>query len=171
LSEKYYQNYDESTQYKDKVDIETIFMRQLERCLMMVGTSYFTEAVKVLHILLPSQSYYKLLGQEDRWKITQKALKYKYARGVKIGSPNAPVVFNKEKPVRRFKDGSVDWTDPNIFSPVLIEETIEDYHQLFCMICEEAYDIGLLWSLDQVTKVDYVKSNIKPRRRPKRLEE
>lgn len=162
---------EENNQYKDKVDIETIFMRQIERCLEYAGTQFFAQSVTALQKILPPQSYLRIEDKEDMWRITRKALKYKRNRGVKMGKPDVPLLFDSDQPVRRFEDGRIDWSDPNIISPVLIEETIDDYQLLFQIICEEAYNIGLLWSLDSVTKVDYVKSNIKPKRRPRRLPE
>jgi len=60
---------------------------------------------------------------------------YKRLCGHDVGSLDNPKTTD-DVPVKRLKDGSVDWSDPNIFSPTKLEHPDTDYEKLFNVIVD-----------------------------------
>lgn len=160
-----------SQNYQDKINIEYIFNRQIERCLLNIGTPFFSDNVEALLRLLPPTSFHTVYDQNDKYIYSKRKFVYNSPYGFKIGSIDNPRLYDNTIPVKRLEDNSIDWSDPNIKSPRMVGEVdYTDYHELFRLILEEAQDIGILWNIETLTKVINVKTS-NPMKNPTRRRE
>lgn len=140
------------TEYRDKLDISQVFIRQLDRTNLSASYDEKIFHANILTVIdiLPLTYLQWFKEQSDRYELKRKALKYKRNRGVKMGSADDPLLKDPEQPVRRFQDGSIDWSDPNIISPILVEEKIVDYHAMYQVALEAAQNAGLTWQIEKI---------------------
>ena len=152
-------------QYKDKVDIQFMFNNQVQRCLLNLGSGYFPENVEALLRIIPGASFDKIQYRRKEWNPVVEEFQYEFAGPIRLGSPTEPVMeeinewSGKEYPIPyiTIKDEEtgaeekiIDWTDPHIISPRLIEKEAPDYMMLFKIILQEAEDTGLSWKTEGI---------------------
>jgi len=138
--------------FKEKPDIAQVFIRQLDRTNQsaVMGPEIHQASVYQTLVNLPTKWREWVYAQEDRYKITGPTLIYKKFSGRRIGSRNAPKLKNKKISVKRLEDGSIDWSDPNIISPILKPHTEIDYQKFNEVVMEAAESAGLTWNVDEI---------------------
>ena len=157
--------------YREKIDIKTIFMQQLSRCLINSGDVCFTEHVESLLSLLPIDSFTRIIQQTDMYDHEITEFVYEEDFGHQLGTPTNPALYDPSKPVKRLENGEIDWTDENIRSPKLETKNITDFQKLFRIIISEAQLVGLIWDIDQETlKADTVRTVLQAKKTPHRGE-
>jgi len=167
-----HQEDNDNMQFKEKLNMSLLFMRQIERCNMAspgMDETIYQANVRRLMDSLPSYYRDRVLERDDDYNSTIVSFTPRKFCGHEIGSRNKPKTTG-DVPVKRLEDGSVDWTDPNIFSPTRSEYTDTDYEKLHSIILEEAEIGGLTWSTEPINKVallhDRVKRIATPYRKP-----
>ena len=155
--------------FRERVDIKYLFMLQVNRCLNFAGTDYFSNNVTALWRMLPTTSYVRVEQRGDEWELEEPTLFYRKNSGVRIGTQQKPELYDEEKPVKRLEDESIDWEDPNIFSPILKMHKTSDYDHLFRIVLEEAENIGLLWSIEAATIVKTLGPTKPPKKTPRKV--
>jgi len=154
-------------QYKDKLDPKYIFNAQIMRCLTLIDTVMFPNNVEALAKLLPVASYAKIIARRKEWVTEEWKFEYMYAGPIKLGSVERPIMVRlPNSTTKRFpipytedEDGNqiIDWDDPNILSPRLVQKDDPNYLIFFQLIMEEAQYAGLTWDQDTATfKVDTI---------------
>jgi len=154
-------------QYKDKLDPKYIFNAQIMRCLQLIDTVMFPNNVEALAKLLPLASYAKLVARRKEWVTEEWKFEYMYAGPIKLGSIERPIMARlpnsntKRYPIPYIKDEDentiIDWDDPNILSPRLVQKDEPNHLIFFQLIMEEAQYAGLTWDQDTATfKVDTI---------------
>ena len=158
--------------FKEGVDIRTLFMRQVERCAIScteMDPVVFETNVRVLMNMMPTHCVKAVLGNTD-YNVKTSKFKYREYCGITQGTKSNPLMREDERekpiPVKRDEFGDVDWSDPNIISPTLIEKEETDYEELFRRICEVAENAGLTWTIEDYAKVVSVNHKITPTRTP-----
>jgi len=138
--------------FKEKPDIAQVFIRQLDRTNQSAIISPEIHQASVYQTLsnLPTLWREWVYSQEDRYTVTGPTLMYKRFSGRRIGYKNAPKLKDPRIPVKRLEDGSIDWSDPNIVSPVLKEHTEIDYQKFNEVVMEAAEAAGLTWNVDEI---------------------
>lgn len=139
-------------QYKDKPDISYVWLKHMDRVNMMSGeeAGSYNAYVRQQFRLLPTNMQQWVLGQADLFKKKDKQFIYKKILGRTIGSEEKPNLIDKSIPVKRFEDGSIDWKDPNIYSPIRKEVEVVDYETFNSLILAAAEKAGLSWNVDEV---------------------
>ena len=152
-------------QYKDKVDIQFLFNNQVQRCLLNLGSGYFPENVEALLRIIPGGSYDKILHRRKEWNPLVEEFEYNYTGPLKVGSIKKPFMERIGKTRKRYptpyitikdeeagtEETIIDWTNPHIISPRLVEKEAPDYMTLFKIILQEAEDTGLSWKTEAIT--------------------
>ncbi len=142
----------EDTQYRDKPDMSYIWLKHLDRVNLMSGDEEGTYKafVRQQFRLLPGHLQNWVLEQKDLFKKSVKKFIYQKTCGTNIGSEADPTLIDDLKPVKRLNDGTIDWNDPNIYSPkpMMVEEI--DYENFNALILAAAERAGLSWKTDQV---------------------
>ena len=138
--------------FKEKPNISQVFIRQLDRTNQSAALGMDIHQANVYQTLanLPSKWREWVYSNEDRYKISELTLMYKKFAERRIGSKNFPRLKNPKILVNRLEDGSIDWTDPNIVSPLLREYTKIDYQKFNEVVMEAAESAGLTWNIDEL---------------------
>lgn len=138
--------------FKEKPDIAQVFIRQLDRTNQSAIISPEIHQASVYQTLanLPARWREWVYSQEDRYMATEPTLMYKRFAGRRIGSKNAPKLRDSRIPVNRLEDGSIDWSDPNIVSPILKDHPNIDYQKFNEVVMEAAEAAGLTWNVDEL---------------------
>jgi len=150
-------------QYKDKLDPKYIFNAQIMRCLTLIDTVMFPNNVEALAKLLPLASYAKLTARRKEWITEEWKFEYMYAGPMRIGTVEEPIMASlpgsntKEYPIpyTEDEDGNqiIDWEDPHILSPRLVQKDEPNYLIFFQLVMEEAQHAGLTWQIDTTNSV------------------
>jgi len=152
-------------QYKDKPDHKGNFNEQTRRCLQLAGTDMFPDSVEALARVVPIASYMKLISRRKEWVTEEWKFEYMYSGPIKIGSVERPIMAKlPDSNTQRYpipfimgEDGEptkdIDWDDPNILSPRLIQKDEPNYLTFFHLIMEEAQYAGLTWQTDITNSV------------------
>ena len=154
-------------QYKDKLAPKYNVNEQIRRCLQMVDTVMFPNSVEALARILPIESYVKIANRRKEWVTEEWKFEYMYAGPMRIGTVEEPIMASlpgsntKEYPIpyTEDEDGNqiIDWDDPHILSPRLVQKDEPNYLIFFQLIMEEAQYAGLTWDQDTATfKVDTI---------------
>ena len=151
-------------QYKDKLDPKYIFNNQIVRCLQLIDTPMFQNNVEALAKLLPNASYLKVTSRRKDWIKEIWEFEYLYAGPIKLGTPEKPIMAkipgsNKQRypiPYIEDEDGNtiIDWDDPHIDSPKLVQKESPDYLLFLQLIMGEAETVGLTWK-SEATNSEY----------------
>ena len=138
--------------FKEKPDIAQVFIRQLDRTNQSALISPEIHQASVYQTLanLPTRWREWVYEQADRFTITGPTLMFKKFSGQRIGSRTNPMLRNKKIPVKKLEDGSIDWLDPNIISPILQEYTSIDYQKFNEVVMDAAEMAGLTWNIDEI---------------------
>ena len=149
--------------FKDKPDMSQIWLKHVDRTNLASGNiMLFEPYVRQQLRLLPSTIQKWVRDQEDLYMVPVKRLKYRFSStGRKLGREDDPVVWNVNRTrksksstpgftVKRLLDGSIDWTDPNIHSPVMVEEMDFDYEEFNNLIMVAAENAGLSWKVEPI---------------------
>ena len=139
--------------YKERLDISQVFLRQLDRTNFSAAArdGSFEEYVRQTMRRLPLQWKEWVRAQADRYEKTEMVLKFRKNSGTRMGSQTEPALRDRTKPVLRLEeDGSVDWSDPNILSPTLVEKTTIDYEMLDEIVGEAAELAGVSWQQEYI---------------------
>lgn len=147
--------------YKEKLSIDQIVLRQLDRRNHLASYD-FESGVKQGLNNLPMSSREWVLSQSDRYTEMKDTLVYKAPLGRKIGHKDNPAMHDPSKPVERYDDGSIDWSDKNISSPKLIQKEYTDYHEMDAVIME-AYQIAGLTFNEEMTGVVLKNRDVMPK--------
>jgi len=152
--------------YREKLDISQVFLRQLDRTNFsssMVDGSFEAYSRQIMR-LLPVQWQQWVKDQSDRYTVTKNVL----VIHKNMGSATHPALRDRSKEVLLLEDGSIDWSDPNILSPTLEEETSIDYEMMNAIIFEASELAGLSWQTEATTydlgRTDKDKKKLAPRR-------
>jgi len=139
--------------YRERLDISQVFLRQLDRTNFSAaaGDGSFEEYVRQTMRRLPLQWKEWVRAQADRYEKTEMILKFRKNSGTRMGSQTDPCLRDRTKEVLRLEDGSVDWSDPNILSPTLVEKTTIDYEMLDEIVGEAAENAGISWQTETET--------------------
>ena len=123
-------NIDLEPKYKEKLDIQFLFNKQIDRCLFHSGTELFDYHVQTLQRLLPQTSFNQLEALADQYTEEVPILEFEAPGGEPLGTKTNPLLLDERKPVKRHP-GEVDWTDPNIAGSINTSEdpdyVIEEY--------------------------------------------
>jgi len=139
----------EAPDYRRKLDINQIILRQMDRANEHGSLDYETSIIQKMNNL-PMASRAWVADNDSRYTKEELTLLYRKYSKVKMGSKTSPVLFNPRNPVKRLKDGSVDWDDPNILSPVLKMVKKVDYTKLDAVIMEAYERAGLTFITDNI---------------------
>ena len=136
----------EGPNYKEKLDITQVFLRQRDRTNFSAAAldGSYEAYVKQTMRLLPLEWKQWVRDQADRYTVTEPVLVIK--RG--MGSQKKPCLRDRSKEVLRLEDGSVDWSDENILSPVLEMRTRIDYEIWDDVVGEAAEYAGISWQTE-----------------------
>ncbi len=156
--------------FKEKPDIAQVFIRQLDRTnqAAMLNPNPHQSAIYQILSNLPYQWREWVYGQDDRYTEIRPTLMYKKFAGNRQGSKSAPSLKNPKNPVRRLENGEIDWTDPNIRSPILKDHIEINYHAFNELVMEAAEQAGLTWQTEYTNKVVAHISQIKRKKTPYR---
>ena len=135
--------------FREKPDISQVFIRQLDRTNQVATMNHELSVYQII-ANLPASWRQWVYDQEDRYQTTELTLLYRKNCGVRIGAANEPVLFDEEQPVQRLEDGTVDWDDLNIMSPILKEVTNIDYRKMNEVAMDAAQFAGLTWQEDRL---------------------
>jgi len=120
----------ENPKVEERFDFADLVRRQIERCLISSSDPeyMFPNAVQALEVLLPhelkdEQYQNEFEGAEKTELVLVKR------RG--MGSQKKPCLRDRTKEVLRHEDGSIDWSDENILSPILKMKTTFDWYARF----------------------------------------
>ena len=103
---------------------------------MEIDEKDYGETVGHLLSTLTEDKQQWVYDQEDRYQATELTLLYRMHDGVRMGLKDAPLLEDESIPVRRHDDGSIDWSDTNIISPILQEVKTIDYAKMYEVIME-----------------------------------
>ena len=160
--------------YRERLDISQVFLRQLDRTNFSAATKdgSFEEYVRQTMRRLPTQWKEWVRNQADRYEKTEMILMFRKNSGVRMGSQTDPCLRDRTIPVMRLEDGTVDFSDPNILSPTLVEKTTIDYEMLDEIVGEAAENAGISWQQEYMAEdagnfPDYVDRKITRYRKPR----
>ena len=150
----------DDVQIRGKLSIEELVRRQIERCNISIGTfdqSVFEANVRALLKMLPTRKQEEIMNNTSEFNSSIKKFVFEKWCGVNMGSMNNPVMnelniecgFPEVPKVQRLPDGTVDWTDPNIMSPRLVEYEETDYEKLYEIILQGLQAVGLTWNIEK----------------------
>ena len=138
--------------FREKPDISQVFLRQLDRTNLTASMTY-QDSINQILVLLPSTWRRWVYDQEDLYTETKPTLMFKKFSERRIGSQKSPKLRNKKIPVSRLEDGTIDWLDPNIVSPILKPRTEINYLKFNELVMEAAENAGLTWQIEKREKV------------------
>jgi len=155
------------SQYRNKLIIEYHFNDQLKRCLQSVGTPFFSSSVDALLLLLPATSQKNIADRRDEWVPTVWDFEYMYAGPIRLGIVTDPLMMEDERPGSMHKKyptpyvldengeptEEIDWSDPHIRSPKLVENEVKNDMGLLQIILSEAENIGITWNIETYTEI------------------
>lgn len=144
--------------FRQKADMSMVFNRQIDR-KNLAGSFDYPHSIEVMLNNLPVRWQKWVRAQTDKYTTTVEVLRFKQFSGVKAGSTENPMVWNDEHTdlghstdpgfsVKRLEDGSIDWEDPNIYSPYLDTKTEIDYELKDSIVSEAAENAKLTWTID-----------------------
>ena len=138
--------------YREKLDITQVFLRQRDRTNFSSAArdGSFEEYVRQTMRSLPLQWKQWVRDQADRYEKTEMVLQFRAPYGIQLGNQTNPCLRDRSKEVIRLKDGSVDWSDPNILSPTLKEKTTIDYEMMDEIVGEAAEYAGISWQEEKI---------------------
>lgn len=146
--------------FRQKPDTATIFMLATNR-KNMAGTYDYPSGIGVMLNNLPVKWAEWVRDQSEVWTDEREKLIYKEISGVKIGYKDDPLVWNDEHTdtglssepgftVDRLMDGSVDWSDPRIYSPYKKIEQVQNFEMKDALVHAAAEFAGLTWTVDPI---------------------
>lgn len=156
-----------NVQYRDKIDTAFIFNRLLLETVLTADEAAFPAKVRSLHALLPLSSFNHVEALKDVWAEEEDKFFYKMRGGRNLGREDDPLMHDREVPVLRLEDDSIDWEDENIRSPKRELVEIVDSNEYLRTILTEAESIGILWNVDVAAEVVSVKAT-NPKKTPSR---
>ena len=124
--------------YKDKLDIQFLFNKQIDRCLFYSGTPSFGYHVISLKNMMPQTSSILLDEQSDLFTDYVPILEFESPCGTPIGTKNNPALLDPSKPVLRLP-GKIDWNDPNIAGSLEVKE--DDYSYSVPVLFDESIPV------------------------------
>ena len=144
--------------FRQKADMSSVFNRQIDR-KNLAGSYDYANAIGVVLNNLPMKWSKWVLDQKEKWEIPVETLVYKSHSGYKLGHADDPLVWNENKTdlgfssdpgfsVKRLDDGTIDWNDPNIYSPYLVVKIEIDYEMKDSVVSEAAERAALTWTID-----------------------
>ena len=159
--------------YKEKLDITQVFLRQRDRTNFSAAArdGSFDEYVRQTMRSLPLQWKQWVRDQADRYEKTEMVLKFRKNSGTRMGSQTDPCLRDRDLPVKRLEDGSVDWSDPNILSPTLTEKTTIDYEIMDEVVGEAAEYAGISWQEEKYAGDTGDYGSVEPTKTPQGLPE
>jgi len=151
-----FKNY-EKPQVEERFDYADLVRRQIERCLMLsMDDVGFENAVQALEALLPDdlkdETYTSELNDSN---YTIEKFEYNYTGPLRVGTKKKPFMEkdpkrsygNKRVPIPYIKDDDgndvIDWSNPHIISPRLVEEYHVDWTRRFQAVFNQFYRLGL----------------------------
>lgn len=150
-----------SIRYKQKTDPQYIYNTHFLKCLQSIGTIDFEENLEGLLRIIPTITYNKILARRDEWNPIVSDFEYRWAGPIPLGSEEKPLMQKINKyssdryPVPYIKDEDgvkvIDWNDPNIISPRIVENEVPDYMGLLRIIAAETENAGLSWNVEMHT--------------------
>ena len=160
MTEKNYQDPLFDLQYKEKMDPQYLLNLQQLRCLQSSGTVFFAENVEMLLRMIPSASKTMIARRHNEWNPIIMDFDYSWAGPIRLGTKTKPLMAKIGHSSKRYptpyvedEDGNkvINWNDPNIISPRLVEKEAPDHKELFNLIQEELENVGLSWNQDTAT--------------------
>ena len=139
--------------FKEKPDIATIFLRQLDRNNQsaLISPEIHENSTRQTRSGLPTKWREWVKSQDDKYTNYEPRWIFKTYQGHDIGTKETPYLIDDAKPLRRLEDGSIDWEDPNIYSPKLDTSPPPiDVSEFNDLVNEAAENAGLTWSVDEL---------------------
>jgi len=138
--------------FKEKPDMAQVFIRQLDRTNQAALLSSDPHRSSIYQTLsnLPAKWRASVYAEEERYKMTELTLMFKKFSGRRIGSATNPMLRDKRIPVKRLSTGEIDWSDPNIVSPTLQNNTVFDQQRFNEIVMEAAENAKLTWNVDEL---------------------
>ena len=137
----------EGPNYREKLDISQVFLRQRDRTnfAASIGGEHFAAYVRQCMRMLPIQWKQWVRDQSDRYEVTEPVLVFRTFSGVRLGTQKKPCLRDRSMEVLLLEDGSIDWSDPNILSPILKMKTRIDYEVWDEVVGEASELAGISW--------------------------
>ena len=160
MAEKKYQDPLFDLQYKEKLDYQYILNLQILRCLQSSGTVFFPGNVELLLRMIPTASKAMIATRGNEWNPIIRDFDYHFCGPIKLGTKKKPLMAKIGHTRKRYpipyienEDGEreIDWDDPNIISPQLVDKEAPDHMALFNLIQEELESVKLSWNQDTET--------------------
>ena len=139
-----------NTNFKEKVSIDQVYLRQLDRTNMVASMTYESAVLQKLNNL-PMYWHQWVDDQDDRYMEEKYTYTFEAPCGTPIGAIDGPCLKYPGQQVQRYEDGGIDWNDPNILSPKMTLEEYVDYVKLDAVIMEASEYAGLTWNQDTET--------------------
>lgn len=144
--------------FRQKIDMSTIFNRQVDR-KNLAGSYDYPSAIGVMLNNLPIRYVNWVIDQDELYVKEVDFLTYKTVSGVRVGYKDDPLVWNKDRTelglssepgfaVYRLPDDSIDWSDSRIYSPCLVREEIVDYEAKDRLVSMAGEIAKLTWTID-----------------------
>lgn len=136
--------------FRDKPDMSMIWLRHMDRTNLASGNfdGMYDAYVEQQLNLLPASCRIEVLSRSDEYTDAVEEYVYEYRFGRKRGSETKPLLYDELIPVKRYEDGSIDWTDPNIRSPKKKQVEQIDYQRFNSIILNVAEQAGLSWKTE-----------------------
>lgn len=135
-------------QFREKPDISQVFIRQLDR-INHIGAMDYQTAVEQTLSMLPESWREWVYQNHGLYEVSGPTLFYIKNCGKRMGRADAPLLEDDRLPVKRLKDDSIDWSDPNIISPYLKDATNTNYVKMFQVVMTAAEYAGLTWQTER----------------------
>lgn len=139
--------------FKEKPDIATIFLRQLDRNNQsaLIAPEVHESSTRQTMSNLPTKWRTWVKGQDDRYTDYEPRWVFKTYQGHDIGTKEKPQLIDESIPVRHLTDGSIDWEDPNIYSPKIDTSPPPiDIPEFNDLVNEAAESADLTWTRDEL---------------------
>ena len=152
----------EGPNYREKLDISQVFLRQRDRTnfAASIGGDHYASYVRQTMRMLPVKWQRWVMDQADRYEKNEMVLVFRKFCRVRMGKQKDPLVRNdmgdwglsseKGFDVDLLEDGSVDWSDSRIVSPTLTEKSSIDYEEWDKVISEASELAGISWQEEKV---------------------
>ena len=144
----------ENINIKDRVPMPQSVYVQIERCnssISQADPSIFEANVRALLAMLPSFKKKEVLSRSNDYNVTYEDFEYESYCNIQVGKIDAPKLHDKNKPVKRLEDNSIDWSDLNIKSPRLVTKTETDYEKLYNVILDGLESANITWKIEHKT--------------------
>jgi len=148
----------ESLDIRDRVPMSRSVYLQIERCNMSISgvdPAIFEANVRALLTMIPSHKHKEVMDRDEEYNDTFTEFVFQNYCNIQMGSTAKPLMRKDDSGIRytvnRDADENIDWTDPNIISPQLIEKTETDYEKLYKVVISCLESANITWKIQRKT--------------------